>query len=101
MRSYTVRSHYQIFESDSIINNEKSKAARTGDISIKEVLGRTNSPLSFDRTTRPNSSSITVCVFVVAVTFLPSRCLAMLGTYTLIHTDYRNGFMKYATKYVP
>jgi hypothetical protein len=29
-----------------------------------------------------------VCVFVTAVKFLPSRCLAMLGGYTYRHTDW-------------
>jgi hypothetical protein len=29
-----------------------------------------------------NNSSIIACVFVIAVTFLPSRCLAMIGGYT-------------------
>jgi hypothetical protein len=34
-----------------------------------------------------NHSSIVACVFVTAVTFLPSRCLAMIGGYTYRHTD--------------
>jgi hypothetical protein len=42
-----------------------------------------------------NNSSIVACVFVAAVTFLPSRCLS---TYTYRHTDWWEAFMKYAVK---
>jgi hypothetical protein len=34
-----------------------------------------------------NNTSIFACVFVTAVTFLPSRCLATIGNYTYRHTD--------------
>jgi hypothetical protein len=34
-----------------------------------------------------NNSSIVACVFVTAVTFLPSRCLATIRRYTYRHTD--------------
>jgi hypothetical protein len=66
------------------------------------------------------NSSIVACVPVATVTFLPSRCLAtiegflpsrFLATiegYAYRHTDYWEGFMKYAvgmgsgtTKYIP
>jgi hypothetical protein len=43
-----------------------------------------------------NISSIVACVFVAAVTFLPSRCLATIGGYTYGHTYWGEGFMKYA-----
>jgi hypothetical protein len=36
-----------------------------------------------------NNSSIVACVFVTAVTFLPSSCLETLGGYT---TDWWEGF---------
>jgi hypothetical protein len=34
-----------------------------------------------------SSSSVVACVFVTAVTFLPSRCLATLEGYTDTHAD--------------
>jgi hypothetical protein len=34
-----------------------------------------------------NNSSTVACVFVAAVTFLPSRCLAAIGGYTYRRTD--------------
>jgi hypothetical protein len=34
-----------------------------------------------------NNSPIVACVFVTAVTFLPTRCLATIGGYTYRHTD--------------
>jgi hypothetical protein len=48
-----------------------------------EVLGRTNRLLSLIRHAHiendaSNNSSIVACVFVIAVTFLPSRCLATI-----------------------
>jgi hypothetical protein len=39
-----------------------------------------------------NNSSIVSCVFIVAVTFLPSRCLATIGGWT----NWWQGFMKHA-----
>jgi hypothetical protein len=54
-----------------------------------------------------NNSSIVARVFVTAVTFLPSRCLATIrrflpsrclvtiGGYTYRHTDWREGFLAY------
>jgi hypothetical protein len=57
-----------------------------------------------------NNSCIVSCVFVTAVTFLPSRCLAMIsgilpsrclatiGGYTHRRTDWWEGFMKYAVQ---
>jgi hypothetical protein len=41
-----------------------------------------------------NNSSIVVCVFIAAVRFSQSRCLAKMGGYTYRHTDW--GFMTYA-----
>jgi hypothetical protein len=41
-----------------------------------------------------DNSSIVACVFVAAVTFLPSRCLANRGGHT--DTDWWEGFMQYA-----
>jgi hypothetical protein len=43
-----------------------------------------------------NSSYIVACLFVAAVTLLPSRCLAMIGGCTYIHTGRWEGFMNYA-----
>jgi hypothetical protein len=40
-----------------------------------------------------NTSSIVTRVFVTAVTFLPSRCLATIGGYTYRHTDWWEGFL--------
>jgi hypothetical protein len=37
-----------------------------------------------------NNSSIVACVFVTAVTFLPSRCLATIGGYTDMHRQQRD-----------
>jgi hypothetical protein len=59
---------------------------------IKEVLGRTNRLLSLIDTGHiendaSNNSSIFACVFVTAVTFLPSCSLATIGGYTYRHTD--------------
>jgi hypothetical protein len=39
---------------------------------------------------RANSSFIVLCVFVAAVTCLPSRCLATIGGYTDTQTDGRD-----------
>jgi hypothetical protein len=41
----------------------------------------------------PYNYSIVACIFVPAITFSPSCCLA---TYTKRHTDWWEGFMKYA-----
>jgi hypothetical protein len=35
------------------------------------------------------------CVFIAAVTFLPSRCPATIVRYTYSHTDWWEGIMKY------
>jgi hypothetical protein len=45
-----------------------------------------------------NISSIVACVFVAAVTFLLSRCLATIWGYTCRHTSVWEGFMKYAVE---
>jgi hypothetical protein len=45
-----------------------------------------------------NNSSIVACVFVAAVTSLPSRCLATRGGCTHRHTDRCERFMTYALK---
>jgi hypothetical protein len=42
-----------------------------------------------------NNSSIVFCVFVAAVTFLQSCCLATIGEYIYRHRDWWEGFMKY------
>jgi hypothetical protein len=58
--------------------------------SKQEVLGRNNRLFSFDMTraaienSAPNDSSIVACVFIAAVTFLPSRCLATIGCHTYV-----------------
>jgi hypothetical protein len=39
-----------------------------------------------------NNSSIVACVFVTAITFVPSRCLATIARYTYRHTDWWEGF---------
>jgi hypothetical protein len=39
-----------------------------------------------------------MCVFVAAVTFLPSRCLVTIQVYMYRHTDWREGLMKYAVE---
>jgi hypothetical protein len=37
-----------------------------------------------------NSSSIVACVFIAAVTFLPSHCVATTGIFTkLLHSNYK------------
>jgi hypothetical protein len=48
--------------------------------------------------TRVQKSSIVACVFVAARTCLPSRCLAMIRGYIYRHTDWWEGFMKYAVE---
>jgi hypothetical protein len=58
----------------------------------QKVLRKTDLLLSFDMTDRIeedawNNSSIVARVFVAAVTFLPSYCLATKGGSTYIHTD--------------
>jgi hypothetical protein len=40
--------------------------------------------------------SIVAFVFVAALTFLLSRCLATIQGYTFRNTDFSEGFMKYA-----
>jgi hypothetical protein len=59
----------------------------------QEVLGRTKRHTWYDadriENDASNNSSIAACVFVAAVTFLPSRCLA---------TDWWEVFMKYAVQ---
>jgi hypothetical protein len=45
-----------------------------------------------------NNSSIVACVFVTAVTFLLTRFPAAMGEYTHRHTDWWEGFMKYAVE---
>jgi hypothetical protein len=45
-----------------------------------------------------NNSFIVACVFVTAVTCLTSHCLATIGGYTYRHTDWREGFIKYAVE---
>jgi hypothetical protein len=50
----------------------------------KEVLGSTNRqflPTERMENDASNNSSIVTCVFIAAVTFLPSRCLAMIRGY--------------------
>jgi hypothetical protein len=46
---------------------------------IKEVLGRTNRLSFHTMRIASNDSSIVACIFVAAVTFLRSRCLATIG----------------------
>jgi hypothetical protein len=41
-----------------------------------------------------NNFSIVVFIFVAAVTFLPSRCVAMIWEYTYRHTELSEGFME-------
>jgi hypothetical protein len=55
-----------------------------------------------------NNSSVVSCIFIAAVIFLMSLCLAMIGRYTYRHTDWWKGFMNYAvqmascaTMYIP
>jgi hypothetical protein len=55
-----------------------------------------------------NNSTFVPCVFVAAVKFLSSRCLATIGKYTYGRTEGWEGFMKYtvemgsgARRYVP
>jgi hypothetical protein len=43
-----------------------------------------------------NNSSIVACVFVTAITFLPSHCLATIRGYSYRHTDRLEGFLNYA-----
>jgi hypothetical protein len=45
-----------------------------------------------------NNSSIVACVFVAAVPFLQSRCLATIGECTYRHTDRWEGFMQLAVQ---
>jgi hypothetical protein len=45
-----------------------------------------------------NNSSIVAHVHVATVTFLLSRCLAIIGGYTYRHTDVWEGFMKNAVE---
>jgi hypothetical protein len=45
-----------------------------------------------------NNSSTVSCVFVAAVTLLPSSCLATRGKYTYRQTDWLEGFIKYAVQ---
>jgi hypothetical protein len=45
-----------------------------------------------------NNSSIVVGVFITAVTFLPSRCLAMIGGCTYRHTDWWEGFFNWSVE---
>jgi hypothetical protein len=63
------------------------------------MLGRTNQILLYDtdriENDASNNSSIVACVFVVAITFLPSRCLAAIGGYRYRHTDQWEGYMNY------
>jgi hypothetical protein len=68
-----------------------------------KVLGRTDRLLSWYDTDRiendaSNNSPIAACVFVAAVTSLPSRYLATIGGYTYRHTDWLEGFIKYAVE---
>jgi hypothetical protein len=65
------------------------------------VLVRTNRLLRSDTTgtawkTTPQTILIFFHVFVAAGKFLPSSCLATTEAYTYRHTDWREGFMKYA-----
>jgi hypothetical protein len=70
----------------------------------QEVLGTTNRLFSFFlrydtgriENDAFNNFSVGACVFVAAVTFLPSRCLATIRGYTYRRTDSSEGFMKYA-----
>jgi hypothetical protein len=81
----------------------------------QEVLGRTNRLPSTIRhghieNDASNNSSIVACIFVTAVTLLPSRCLAMIGGfvpsrclatiegYTYRHTDWWEGFFNQAVE---
>jgi hypothetical protein len=43
-----------------------------------------------------NNSYIVACVFVTAVKFLPSRCLATIRGHTYRHTDWWEGYFNYA-----
>jgi hypothetical protein len=45
-----------------------------------------------------SNSYIVARVFIVAVTFLPSCCPAMIVGYTYRHTDRLEGFMNYAVE---
>jgi hypothetical protein len=49
------------------------------------------------RTENDASNNSSIVGVVVAVTFLPRRCLARIG-YTYRHTDYLEGFVKYAVE---
>jgi hypothetical protein len=49
---------------------------------VGEVLGRTNSLLSFDKNDAHKNSSIVSCVFVAAGMYVLSSCLATVGGYT-------------------
>jgi hypothetical protein len=63
------------------------------------VLGRNNSLYSIDTTRTAEKtmrSIILLIVFVAAVTFSPSRCVATIVEYTYRHTDWWEGVMKYA-----
>jgi hypothetical protein len=69
---------------------------------LKRSCGKNESPtfLWYDtdriENNESNNSSIVMCVFVAAVTFLPSRCLTMIRGYTYRHTDWWKGFMRCA-----
>jgi hypothetical protein len=41
-----------------------------------------------------NNSSIVACVFIAAVIFQPSSCLAMIGEYIYRHTHCWEGYVK-------
>jgi hypothetical protein len=45
-----------------------------------------------------NNSSVTACLFNTTVTFLVNHCLATIREYTYRHTDWWEGFLKYAVK---
>jgi hypothetical protein len=75
------------------VENSTEKSKKVKRMKIKEVLHRTSRLPLFDKarstqkTTRPNFVSIVARVFLSAVTFLRSRCLAMIGGYTCRYTD--------------
>jgi hypothetical protein len=47
---------------------------------------------------RIENSPIFAFIFVAAVTFLPNRCLATIDGFTCRHTDWWEGFIKYAVQ---
>jgi hypothetical protein len=89
--SKKVHRTFSIWEGPLLLSNNKH-----------EVLGRTNRLLSFDMWTTQKMMCPTIllllCVFVAMATFLLSPCLAKVEGYTYRHTDWWQGFMKYAAE---